>query len=158
VTILDRDVIQQGLRSMTKEQRQAITTVAAQHADLISSAAPRLRSNPFIDEWRDSQIDMLVEQHRDLPCPALQADGSCGVYPFRPLTCRSMGIPAEEHGVVQGACEVQTFVPLVRLPQALREQEDALAKREAEELTLARRRTQAGGEELLLPYAFRPPS
>ena len=32
------------------------------------------------------------EENREM-CPALDADGRCGVYAFRPLICRSYGVP-----------------------------------------------------------------
>jgi Fe-S-cluster containining protein len=28
-----------------------------------------------------------------IPCPALTADGSCGIYPVRPVLCRKFGVP-----------------------------------------------------------------
>ena len=154
VTLLDQQVIQQGLRSLTDERRQAITQKASHQADVISAAAPRLTESPFIDDWSDQDVDTLVEQYRDLPCPALQSDGSCGIYAFRPLTCRSMGIPSNVDETVQGACEIQTSVPLVRLSRSLRQEEDLLAKAEAEELARLRRQSGDKGEELFLPYAF----
>ena len=121
---------------------------------MISAAAPRLADDPFIDHWPDQTIDALVERYRGLPCPALQTDGSCGLYAFRPLACRSMGIPTDVDGTTQGACEVQTFVPLVRLSRSLREEEDRLAETEADALAALRHQAPTTGEELLLPFAF----
>lgn len=154
VTLLDQQAIRQGLRSLTDKRRQAIGQKAFHQTDMISAAAPQLTENPFIDDWSDEDIDQLVEQYRDLPCPALQLDGSCGIYAFRPLACRSMGIPSDIDETVHGACEIQTSVPLVRLSRSLRREEDLLAKAEAEELARLRHRTGDKGEELFLPYAF----
>jgi Fe-S-cluster containining protein len=138
------------------EQREAIQQNAANQIGLIANAAPRLAETPVIDQWPDQDVDRLVDQYRDLPCPALQADGSCGVYAFRPLTCRSMGIPQETGGVTLGACDVQTSVPLIRVSRFLREEENQLAKAEADELIKLRQDVQATGEELFLPFAFLP--
>jgi hypothetical protein len=33
-------------------------------------------------------------------CPALDVDGSCGIYPFRPLICRTYGAPLRHRGAV----------------------------------------------------------
>lgn len=156
MTLLDQQVLQQGLRSLPLYQRQAIQEAAARQAADISSAARELAGNPFIDQWPDPAIDHLVEEYRHLPCPALQADGSCGVYPFRPLTCRSMGIPTETDGTTHGACDVQTCVPLVQVSRCLREEEDRLANQEAEELAALRHTITTAGEELFLPFAFLP--
>lgn len=156
VTILDRQALQRGLSTLPTPSRHAIERKAAQQVALLTAAAPALAAHPFVDDWPDDKIDRFVERYRDLPCPALAEDGSCVLYDYRPLACRSMGIPPEADGVVQGACEIQTFVPVRRLLQALRREEDQLAEREAEELAAARRETQAAGEELLLPSAFLP--
>jgi Fe-S-cluster containining protein len=154
VTLLDRQMLRRGLRALPPEQRRAIEQKAADQTRTIYAAEPRLAGNPFIDQWPDQAIDDLAERYRDLPCPALQTDGSCGLYAFRPLACRSMGIPADTGGTTQGACEIQTFVPLVRLSRSLREEEDRLAQAEADELAALRRQAPTAGEEIMLPYAF----
>lgn len=158
VTILDRQEMQRGLRTIPSEQRRAIEEKAARQAHMIEASAPQLARYPFIDHWPDRDTDVLVERFRELPCPALEADGSCSLYAFRPLACRSMGIPVESDGMVQGACAIQTSVPLIRLSPSLRHEEDRLAGEEAEELTQLRNRQRMPGEELLLPYAFLPDS
>ncbi len=53
-----------------------------------------------------------------------------------------------------GACEVQTFVPIVRLSAALRTEEDALSQRESQALEAYNAMAGTEGEELLLPYGF----
>ena len=123
---------------------------------LIEREVPDLADNRFIDGWQDCDMDALVERYGELPCPALQSDGSCGVYAFRPLTCRSMGIPSEADGFVHAACDVQTAVPIVRPSRSLREEEDRLVAEEAEQLACLRHARGTIGEELLLPYAFVP--
>jgi Fe-S-cluster containining protein len=154
VTILDQQEIQRGLHSIPAEQRQVIEEKAARQARMIEASVPQLARHPFIDDWQDRDTDALVERYRDLPCPALEADGSCSLYAFRPLACRSMGIPVESDGIVQGACSIQTSVPLIRLSPSLRQEEDHLAGEEAEELARLLKRQSTEGEELLLPYAF----
>ncbi len=65
-----------------------------------------------------------------------------------------MGIPTEDRGLAHGACEVQTFIPILRLPSAFREDEDRLAQEEAASLDVLRRVTESTGEEVFLPYGF----
>lgn len=154
VTILDRAQIQQGLGLLEREKRQVIMQRALDQATLIEQAAPSLIYSPFIDQWADRDIDTLVEQFSHLECPALLSDGSCAVYPFRPLTCRSMGIPQTVGTMVEGACAVQTAVPLIRLPVSYREEEDLLLKEEADLLMRQMTLEATAGEEILLPYAF----
>jgi Fe-S-cluster containining protein len=115
---------------------------------------PNLKNSCVLDKWDDALIDQLVTDFAELPCPALQPDGSCGIYESRPITCRTMGIPTEEQGLVQGACEIQTFVPIRRLPPPIRDQERQLAHREAAALDRLRQQRKAEGEEILLAYGF----
>ena len=65
-----------------------------------------------------------------------------------------MGIPTENRGLVHGACEVQTFIPILRLPSSFREEEARLAQEEAASLDALRRTTGSTGEEVFLPYGF----
>ena len=65
-----------------------------------------------------------------------------------------MGIPTEDCGLAHGACEVQTFIPILRLPSAFREEEDRLAQEETSCLDELRRTTGSTGEEVFLPYGF----
>ncbi|MGC4097737.1 MAG: hypothetical protein QM706_11525 [Nitrospira sp.] len=55
---------------------------------------------------------------------------------------------------VSGACVVQTAVPFIRLSKTVREEENRLAKMEAEAIEVLRRQQRAEGEEMFLPYAF----
>ncbi len=120
----------------------------------IEACFPQLATSQMVDDWSDQLTERLAERFKDLPCPALNQDGCCAIYAYRPLTCRSMGIPPDQNGYVEGACEIQTAVPIIRLSPAFREEEDRLAGEEAQQLTARHRMQQCQGEELLLPYAF----
>lgn len=156
VTILDRNEIRRGLRILQPTKRRTILQRARAQVTIIERAAPQLVRSRFIDHWTDSDVDALVERFADLDCPALQSDGRCGLYAFRPLACRSMGIPHEAGGLVEGACAVQTAVPLIRLSQFYREEEECLVREEASHLARLRAQEAVEGEELFLPYAFLP--
>jgi Fe-S-cluster containining protein len=156
ITILDRAQIQRGLLQLSDQLRQTIQEKAITQAATMEAAFPQLSASPFLDHWPDPLVEQLVERFADLPCPALDSDGHCMIYEFRPLTCRSMGIPSEEAGTVEGACDIQTSIPIIRLSQALRQEEEQLAGEEAEQLAAMQQNESAVGEELLLPYAFLP--
>jgi hypothetical protein len=115
-----------------------------------------LITNQYIDQWPDRESDRLIEQFCALPCPALEQDGRCGLYQFRPLACRSMGIPSDDGVLVTGACAIQTSVPLIRPSNIIREEENHLVLMEAVRLEELRNQQGAEGEELFLPYAFLP--
>lgn len=154
ITQLDVGLLQEGLKSLSPDQRERIERRASEQVSALEAAYPRLRRSRYLDRWPDTDIDRVVSDFHRYPCPALSEDGLCTLYESRPLTCRSMGLPTEEGGMVTGACEVQTFVPIVRLSAALRTEEDALSQQEAEALVADRSRAGTEGEELLLPYGF----
>ena len=77
----------------------------------------------------------------------------CSIYASRPLTCRSMGIPTRKDELIDGACDVQTFVPIVRLPASLVAEDEMLATLETNALAALPEAT-AEGEEVMLPYGF----
>ena len=156
VTILDRQEIQRGLRTLPDEQRKRIERTAAEQVTALTIAAPQLNQNRFIDEWPEEDIDRVIARFDTWPCPALEQDGRCGLYEFRPLVCRSMGVPQDDGVLVSGACAVQTAVPLIRVSKAIREEENHLARMEAEEIEALRDRLGVEGDEVLLPFAFLP--
>ena len=154
ITLLDIHTLQQGLAGLPSDQRHRIEQRAIEQTAAMEAAFPQLTHRDLLDHWSDQEIDRLVTEFHQYPCPALETDGRCGVYPHRPLVCRSMGIPTEDRGLAHGACEVQTFIPILRLPSAFREEEDRLAQEEAASLETLRRATGVTGEEVFLPYGF----
>jgi Fe-S-cluster containining protein len=156
ITLLDVHLLQEGLSHLTANQRERIEGRARAQAAAMEAAYPNLLKSRFLDHWPDTDIDRLVSQFHQAPCPALGEDGLCGLYEYRPLTCRSMGIPSEQAGITSGACEVQTFIPIVRLSASIRADEDQLAQQEASALNRQRLAENAEGEEVLLPYGFLP--
>ena len=154
ITMLDVDELQRGMAALPPEKRAGIVERAVRQTTAIQAAYPQLGDDRKLDDWSDQVIDELVTRFADLPCPALQDDGSCGIYPFRPITCRTMGIPIEKAGVMSGACDVQTSVPLVRLPQSIRDEEDRFAEKEARAIAMLQETRHDSGEEVLLPFGF----
>lgn len=154
ITLLDELELQQGLQTLPSQSRHDIHTRAQVQVATMEAAFPRLTQSRYLDQWNEEDVDDLVTRFGDLPCPALSAEGGCLVYAHRPITCRMMGLPVETNRLMQGACEVQTFVPVIRVSQALRQEEDRLAEKEAVLIAEQRHSTSSGGEEILLPYGF----
>jgi Fe-S-cluster containining protein len=146
-------LLQEGLARLPENERAHIATRAAQQIAAIESAYPALKSSASLDSWSDAQIDRIVDAFHDARCPALRDGEQCSLYDYRPLACRSMGIPPRERDIVNGACAVQTFLPIVRLPESLASEEEALARQESAELARLPE-VAAQGEELLNPYGF----
>lgn len=154
ITRLDAQELRLGLDTILPPQRTSIIVRATSQVDMIEASYPRLRSTPCLDEWDDTTLDAMIEQFAELPCPALGTDGSCLVYAFRPVTCRTMGIPTESNGIVEGACTVQTAVPIIRLAPTLQAESVRLAEHEAAALLVVGQDQAQPGDELLLPYGF----
>lgn len=154
ITILDREEIHRGLDRLLAHERHDIEQRAREQIIAMQIRYPRLKHSCLLDEWDDGVIDQLVTDFAELPCPALQSDGSCGIYESRPVTCRTMGIPFEEQGLVQGACEIQTFVPIRQLSLSIREQERQLTHQEGVALNQLRQQRKVEGEEILLAFGF----
>jgi Fe-S-cluster containining protein len=150
--VLDAGMLRRGLDGLSAETRDDIEARARSQIAAAARVFPRLARSPFLDDWSDDEQDALATAFAELPCPALDVDGCCRMYDARPVTCRTMGIPIEAGGTVEGACEIQTAVPVVRLPAVFREQEEGLAEQEARDLQNARR----DGEEILIAYGFLP--
>ena len=155
ITRLDVRLLEEGLERLPADQRERIEKQATHQAAALEAAYPQLEMSSSLDGWSDEEIDHAVQAFRDAPCPALGSDGFCALYAYRPLTCRSMGIPTRQDATVNGACPVQTFVPIVRLSASLETEEQELASAEAALLEVLPE-VAAEGEELLLPYAFIP--
>ena len=147
-------MLRQGMSALSVGDREDIEARAMTQVTAMESAFARLRYSPFLDDWSDAEQDAVAARFADVPCPALDSDGSCRVYEVRPVTCRMMGIPIEEDGVVQGACEIQIALPIVRLPAIFREEEERLVEREAQELEAFQDEAVPPGDEVFLPYGF----
>jgi Fe-S-cluster containining protein len=156
ITLLDVQTLRQGLASLQPDHRHRIEQRAIGQTAAMEISFPQLTKSDLIDDWPDQEIDRLVTEFHQHPCPALEEDGRCGVYHHRPLVCRSMGIPTEDQGLAHGACEVQTFIPILRLPSSFRQEEDRLAQEETTSLDALRQATGSTGEEVFLPYGFIP--
>lgn len=154
ITLLDVHTLQQGLAGLPPDHRHRIELRAIEHTAAMEAAFPQLTQTDLLDNWADQEIDRLAAEFQNHPCPALETDGRCGVYHHRPLVCRSMGIPIEDRGMAHGACDVQTFIPILRLPSAFREEEARLVQEEAASLDALRRAAGSTGEEVFLPYGF----
>ena len=154
ITLLDRQRLQDGMNCLPSARRERLEQRATEQIAALENAYPELGLSPYVNHWEDSHIDRIISDFSQEPCPALGAEGLCEIYEYRPLVCRSMGIPIEENGITYGACGVQTFVPIKRLSHAQRDEEDALASREAEALELLKSSAGCAGEEVLLPYGF----
>jgi Fe-S-cluster containining protein len=155
ITVLDVGILRDGMAALAPAVRDEIVSRAETQTKAMEAEFPRLADSKMLGDWPDSDMDALAGRFAETPCPALNSAGSCRIYAHRPLICRTMGIPTEGAGtVVEGACEIQNAVPVVRLPGTLRRQEDRLAEAEASEFDVVRKAHGIEGDEVWLPYGF----
>ena len=154
ITVLDAEVLREGMAKLDRAVKEKIEHRAKDQAATIAQEFPQLAQSVHLDGWRETDLDRIAVRFAEFPCPALETDGSCRLYRFRPMTCRMMGLPTQAGNKVDGACELQTAVPIIPLPRTLREEEERLAAMEA--VVLTSMRTDETGDELLLPYGFLP--
>jgi hypothetical protein len=89
----------------------------------VEEALLRRGLETFSNERRAELAARTQDEGREM-CPALDDDGSCGVYPFRPLICRSYGVPLRHRRAVPlvnppvtDVCDLNfTETPLELLP------------------------------------------
>ncbi|MGA7614942.1 MAG: YkgJ family cysteine cluster protein [Thermoanaerobaculia bacterium] len=84
----DVSIIAEALGHMPAGERDRL--IRAARASLETTNHPRLR------DLTKSERDAFLDSTEGLPCPALGADGACTIYDFRPLICRTFGLPIRE--------------------------------------------------------------
>ena len=80
ITLLDIQTLQQGLACLPPDHRRHIEQRAIEQTTAMETAFPQLTHTKLLDNWSDQDIDRLVTTFHHHPCPALDADGRCGVY------------------------------------------------------------------------------
>ena len=61
----------------------------------------------------EEAFDRVSETMRDEPCPLLNEEGACRIYPDRPLVCRmiGLGIVTPAGRVIENACPIAAQFP-----------------------------------------------
>lgn len=100
ITELEAAVISAAVTKMSEPGRAALRTKAELYT---TQRRALIAQRGETEAWGS-----LPPPGSRLPCPALTADGACGIYEARPLICRKFGIPlyyADKPGQVF-ACEL----------------------------------------------------
>lgn len=85
ISSLDRELLFFGLKTLAANTRQLIRV---RTKDTLRHATPSASA---------------------LPCPLLDANGACRIYPFRPQVCRLHGLPIHDNTgtlIIDGSCEL----------------------------------------------------
>ena len=93
ITLLDAFFLRQGIDRLTPKLHEVVH-------ERVAAQLPKLRliwpgvSPPYtINALPEEDLDRLMPEEDETPCPLLGDDGLCLVYEYRPMTCRLHGIP-----------------------------------------------------------------
>ena len=106
ITQADARRLREGLRqlALTDPQRAANVSLRARNADF--SLFPGDVSTGILDEDADSQ-ERFEDFATDDPCPALDPQtGTCDLYAWRPITCRTFGPALRVNSDSVDVCEL----------------------------------------------------
>lgn len=109
ITVLDAARLRSGwerLRRRAPGRAAAVARRAAAAWTRLAEGFPGdVRSGRLADD--DGAREAFFARHAAEPCPALDpGTGRCDLYPFRPLSCRTFGLPVRSGGVELEPCEL----------------------------------------------------
>lgn len=108
ITLLDVRRLRDGMRRL-RESRPALAAAiraraVAQRTAIADRSPELMRDGRLVDEIE--VLDAAFERHAGEACPALGADGTCELYAWRPIACRSFGPPLRFDSVDSAPCEL----------------------------------------------------
>ena len=109
ITPLDAVRLRSGLRAL-----RSIDAARAERLQGRARDAWRRLEGDFPGSAGDARLDdddeareRFFRRHAGEPCPALDStSGWCELYAFRPLSCRTFGLPVRTAGIVLGPCSL----------------------------------------------------
>lgn len=84
----DVSVIAEGLDSLSVVDRDALVSRA--------EAIIEETSHPDLRDCSAEEKDQFFSRSENIPCPALGPNGACSIYEWRPIVCRTFGLPLRE--------------------------------------------------------------
>jgi Fe-S-cluster containining protein len=97
ISALDADRLRRGLAALERTDPARAARVRARARDAAARLTPGFPGDPRtgILGPEDLAEEAFCDAHASLPCPALDPDlGTCDLYRWRPLSCRTFGPPA----------------------------------------------------------------
>jgi Fe-S-cluster containining protein len=104
ITLLEAAYIGRHSRTLPPQRQQELR----RRAEDYQPQREKLLRGRAAERWAEQVEGRLPLEGLRLACPALDSDGSCAIYPARPLVCRKFGMPLynpRRPGKL-GACEL----------------------------------------------------
>jgi Fe-S-cluster containining protein len=113
ISAADTLLLREALAELAPELREQIRVAAVDVLGRIQAQAPEWQAPFDLADLGDERFDGIAESLAELPCPMLDEQGSCRVYPSRPLVCRLIGLPMMTAAgeILENACPIQEEFP-----------------------------------------------
>jgi Fe-S-cluster containining protein len=151
ISILDRDLLREGMAKADPETRRDIESRAARIMADLREKFPDLEDT--LDGLSPEEIDEVCDAAGPVECPVLGRQGECRLYEHRPLVCRLAGVPIVD---VTGAVVHPEGCSKCTLKPAEAPRLDFADVRKRERKLLKRLDPDRSGATLLIPQAVEP--
>ncbi len=113
ISVADALLLREGLATLPEAERQQVAARGRRILARMQALAPDWGPPFDVQAVGDDEFDILCDALADEPCPLLDTEGRCRVYPFRPLVCRMIGLPllTADGEVLENACPIQEEFP-----------------------------------------------
>jgi len=93
ITLLDAFFLRQGIDRLAPRLHEVVLARIAVQLQTLKLIWPSMAPPYVINVLQEEELDRLMPEEDETPCPLLGDDGLCLVYENRPMTCRLHGIP-----------------------------------------------------------------
>lgn len=93
ITILDGALLQHGFGQLPGNIRTEVLQKAQLKLEQLQLTWPELAPPYILNLRTEEEWEQLMPDDDETPCPLLDPDGHCLIYPYRPMTCRLHGLP-----------------------------------------------------------------
>lgn len=116
ISAADARVVREGVASLPYPVRVAVEQRARVQVGGMARSEPGFEFPWDVSRIEESRFDALVDAQAGEPCPALDFEGRCLIYEWRPMICRVMGLgmrTGSGAGLANG-CPIQDDFPAYR--------------------------------------------
>jgi Fe-S-cluster containining protein len=116
ISAADALLVRDAVAGLPVGERETVRARAADQIDRIRAAEPGFVAPYDVARLGEDRFDAVVEAFADEPCPALDDEGRCRIYDYRPMVCRMMGVPMRTAAgeVLENDCPIQGEFPAYR--------------------------------------------
>jgi Fe-S-cluster containining protein len=113
ISAADALLLREGLATLAPGERETVRVRAERLLARMREQAPAWGPPWDLAELGEERFDGIVESLAEEPCPLLDDQGACRIYPWRPLVCRLIGLPmmTAEGEILENACPIQEQFP-----------------------------------------------